>query len=110
MGELEPDQRAGQHACRRHRQGTQRHGAAWAGQLFQLLIKPAQLGEHAASRAHEHDPGRGLAHAAGMAVEQAQLEQVLELVQALGQSGLADPKRRRRLQQAAVRRHRIHDP
>ena len=110
MGGLEPDQRAGQHARRRHRQGAQRHGAAGAGQLVQLLVEPAQLGEHAAGRAHEHDPSRGRAHAAGVAVEQAELEQVLELVQALGQGGLADPKRRCRLQQAAVRRHRVHRP
>ena len=110
MGGLEPHQRARQHARRRHGQGAQRHGAARAGQLVQLLVEPAQLGEHAAGRAHEHDPGRGRAHAAGVAVEQAELEEVLELVQALGQGGLADPKRRCRLQQAAVRRHRVHRP
>ena len=41
-------------------------------------------------------------------MEQAELEEVLELAQALSQGGLADAESRCRLQQAAVRRNRVH--
>ena len=68
---LEPHQRARQHPRRRHGQGAQCYGAAGARKLIQLLVQPAQLGEHAAGRAHEHDSSCGRVHTAGVAVEQA---------------------------------------
>ena len=111
IARLEPGEHARQHARGRHRQGAERHGAAaGAGEPVELLVEPAQLGEDAAGGADEHQPGLGRADAAGVTVEQPDLEQVLELVQALGQGRLADPEHGRRLEQTAVRVHGVHRP
>ncbi len=111
VGRLEPGQRAGQHAGRRHRQGAKRDpAAARAGQQIEVLVQPAKLDQDVPGGPDEHGAGFRRAHAAGMAFEQPELQHVLQLVQALGQCRLADPEGHRRLEQAPVPLDGVHRP
>ena len=108
---LEPGESAGQHPGRGDRQGAECYGApSGAGLQVEVFVKPAQLGEDAPGGPHEHRTHLGRTHAAGMAVEQPELEDVLQLVQALGQGRLADAEGHGRLEQAPVRFDGVHGP
>jgi len=81
-----------------------------AGQLVELFIEPAHLGEDSAGGLNKHEPCIGRPYAAGMAVEQTSLHNVLEFLQALGQGWLRDSERRRSREETAVRLYGVDRP